>query len=404
MTTIEERTTSLADIDLYNPDNFVDGVPYHQFKVLRAEAPVYRHPEPYGPGFWALTKYDDVVKVSLDSATFSSEQMGTNIPDPPQDSLAFLRMIMLNMDPPKHTKYRRLVSKGFTPKIVLAMEPHVRKIANEIIDRVAERGECDFVNDIAAELPLQVILELMGIPVEDRHMMFEWSNRMIGFDDPEFQSSPADGQAAATQMFMYANQLAVDRKQRPRDDVISTLMRAEVDGEALTEPEFNAFFVLLSVAGNETTRNLISGGMLALVEHPDQRKMLRWVTPVIYFRRTVTRDTEIHGQSIAEGEKVVMYYGSANRDEEIFSEGDNFDVSRDPNPHVTFGPGGSHFCLGASLARLEIRVTFEELLRRLPDIELRGPVRRLRSNFIAGIKQMPVRFTRQATANTKGQI
>lgn len=242
---------------------------------------------------------------------------------------------------------------------------------------------------------------------------------MIGFDDPEFQSSPADGQAAATQMFMYANQLAVDRKQRPRDDLISTLMRAEVDGEALTEPEFNAFFVLLSVAGNETTRNLISGGMLALLEHPDQRdrlladsslipaaveEMLRWVTPVIYFRRTVTKDTEIRGQRIREGEKVVMYYGSANRDEDVFPNGDIFDVSRDPNPHVTFGPGGSHFCLGASLARLEIRVMFEELLRRLPDIEQAGPIRRLRSNFIAGIKQMPVQFGRQATASGKGRI
>jgi cholest-4-en-3-one 26-monooxygenase len=415
MTTVDGRTATLADVDLCNPDNFVDGVPHHFFNVLRREAPVYRHQEPYGRGFWALTKYDDVVTVSLDSATFSSYRGGTNIPDMAEENLTFVRLIMLNMDPPQHTKYRRLVSKGFTPKIVQAMEPHVRKTANEIIDRVAERGECDFVNDIAAELPLQVILELMGIPVEDRHMVFEWSNRMIGFDDPEFQNSPADGQAAATEMFMYANQLAVDRKQRPRDDVISTLMRAEVDGEALTEAEFNAFFVLLSVAGNETTRNLISGGMLALLEHPDQRdrlladrslippaveEMLRWVTPVMYFRRTVMRDTEIRGQKIAEGEKVVMYYGSANRDEEIYPDGDLFDVSRDPNPHVTFGPGGSHFCLGASLARLEIRVMSEELLRRLPDIELAGPVRRLRSNFIAGIKQMPVQFTPES--KTKG--
>ncbi|HEV8573585.1 MAG TPA: cytochrome P450 [Dehalococcoidia bacterium] len=408
MTSTKEHTLTLADVDLFDPGNFVDGVPHHFFKLLRKEAPVYRHPEPGGPGFWALTKYDDIVTVSMDPATFSSEQMGTNIPDPPQDSLTFLRMIMLNMDPPKHTKYRRLVSKGFTPKIVLAMEPHVRKIANEIIDRVATRGECDFVTDIAAELPLQVILELMGVPVEDRHLVFDWSNRMIGFDDPDYQTSPEQGRAAATDMFMYANQLAVDRKHAPRDDVISTLMRAEMHGEALTEGEFNAFFVLLSVAGNETTRNLTSGGMLALLEHPNQRdrllavpsmlplaveEMLRWVTPVIYFRRTVMRDTEIRGQKIREGDKVAMYYGSANRDEDVFPDGDVFDVSRNPNPHVTFGPGGSHFCLGASLARLEIRVMFEEMLRRLPDIELTGPVRRLRSNFIAGIKQMPVRFS-----------
>jgi cholest-4-en-3-one 26-monooxygenase len=398
----------LAGVDLLNPDNFTGGVPYHQFELLRREAPVYRHPEPGGPGFWALTRYADIVTVSMDSATFSSWRGGTNIHDLPEDSLGFIRMIMLNMDPPQHTKYRRLVSKGFTPKIVQAMEPHVRAIANEIIDRVSRRGECDFVTDVAAELPLQVILELMGVPVEDRHLVFEWSNRMIGFDDPEYQTSPEQGRAAATDMFMYANQLAVDRKRSPQADVISTLMKAEMDGEALTETEFDAFFVLLSVAGNETTRNLISGGMLALMEHPKQRdkllagpslmpgavdEMLRWVTPVIHFRRTVTRDTEIHGQKIREGEKAVMYYGSGNRDEDVFPDGDVFDVSRDPNPHITFGPGGAHFCLGASLARLEIRVMFEELLRRLPDIELRGPVSRLRSNFIAGIKHMPVGFT-----------
>jgi cholest-4-en-3-one 26-monooxygenase len=405
-----DATIGLTDIDLLNPDNFVDGVPHHFFELLRREAPVFRHPEQNGPGFWALTKYDDIVTVSMDSETFSSWRGGTNIHDLPEESLGFVRMIMLNMDPPQHTKYRRLVSKGFTPRIVQAMEPHVRAIASEIIDRVAERGECDFVADIAAELPLQVILELMGIPVHDRHMIFDWSNRMIGFDDPEFQTSPEDGRAAATDMFMYANQLAVERKRTPRADVISTLMRAELDGEALTETEFDAFFVLLSVAGNETTRNLISGGMLALIEHPDQRskllanpdllplavdEMLRWVTPVIYFRRTVTRDTELRGERIREGDKVVMYYGSGNRDEDIFRDGHLFDVARDPNPHITFGPGGAHFCLGASLARLEIRVMFEELLRRLPDIDLSGPVRRLRSNFIAGIKQMPVRFTPQ---------
>ena len=403
-----QTATALAEVDLLNPDNFVDGVPHHFFRLLRREAPVYRHAEPDGPGFWALSKYADIVTVSMDSATFSSWRGGTNIHDLPEDALGFIRMIMLNMDPPQHTQYRRLVSKGFTPKIVQAMEPHVRATANEIIDRVAARGECDFVADVAAELPLQVILELMGVPVEDRHRIFDWSNRMIGFDDPEFQTSPEDGRAAATEMFMYANQLASERKRLPQADVISTLMRAELDGEALTETEFDAFFVLLSVAGNETTRNLISGGMLALIEHPVQRdkliadarlipaaidEMLRWVTPVIHFRRTATRDTELRGQKIREGDKVVMYYGSGNRDEDVFPDGDTFDASRNPNPHITFGPGGAHFCLGASLARLEIRVMFEELLRRLPDIESAGPVRRLRSNFIAGIKQMPVRFT-----------
>jgi cholest-4-en-3-one 26-monooxygenase len=408
---------TLADVDLYKPDNYLNGVPHPFLRLLRREAPVFRHPEPDGPGFWALTKYDDVVTVSMDPETFSSWRGGTNIPDPPEESLQFLRLIMLNMDPPQHTKYRRLVSKGFTPKIIRELEPHVRAITTEIIDTVAEKGECDFVTDIAAELPLQVILEMMGVPVEDRRMIFDWSNRMIGFDDPEYATSEETGRQAATEMFMYANRLAMERKQHPRNDVISTLMQAEVDGEELSETEFNAFFVLLSVAGNETTRNLISGGMLALLEHPDQlgrlkadpslmplavEEMLRWVTPVIYFRRTATRDTEIRGQKIREGDKAVMYYGSANRDEDIFPDSETFDVGRDPNPHVAFGPGGTHFCLGANLARLEIRVMFEELLRRLPDLQPAGPVSHLRSNFINGIKRMPVRFTPRKKAG-RGQ-
>ena len=411
MQTTSEREPKLGDIDLLDANVYARrGVPHDYFKVLRLQAPVYRHPEPDGPGFWAITKYDDVVTVSMDPATFSSYRGGTNIPDLPEESLGFIRMIMLNMDPPQHTKYRRLVSKGFTPKIVRAMEEHVRKIATDIIDRVAERGQCDFVTDIAAELPLQVIVELLGVPVEERHLVFQWSNQMIGFDDPEYASTPETAQRAAAEMFRYANQLAVDRKRSPQADVISTLMQAEVDGEALTETEFNAFFVLLSVAGNETTRNLTSGGMLALLEHPEQRdrllaspslmpgaveEMLRWVTPVIYFRRTLTRDAELRGVQLREGDKVAMYYGSANRDEGVFADGDTFDIARDPNPHVAFGPGGSHFCLGANLARIEIRVMFEELMRRLPGIELAGPVQRLRSNFISGIKHMPVRFTAQ---------
>ncbi|HEX5478811.1 MAG TPA: cytochrome P450 [Dehalococcoidia bacterium] len=399
---------TIADIDIYSPATFEHAMPHEMFARLRREAPVYRHGEPDGAGFWALTKYDDIVAVSQDASTFSSAAMGTTINDPPPDGLAMVRMLMLNMDPPRHTAYRKIVATGFTPAIVRTLEPRVREMARRIIDNVAPLGRCDFVTQVAAELPLQVIAELLGVPLEDRHRVFDWSNRLIGFDDPEFSTSVADGQRAAAEMFAYAQQLASERKQHPRDDVISLLMHAEVDGNALTEAEFDAFFILLSVAGNETTRNLISGGMLALIEHPAERRrllddpalvrtgveeMLRWVTPVISFRRTATCETRLRGKRIAAGDKVVMFYPSGNRDEDAFPDAGVFDVSRDPNPHLAFGGGGRHFCLGASLARLEIRVMFEELLRRLPDIELDGAPRRLRSNFINGIKTLPVRYT-----------
>ena len=400
--TVSER------IDIYDADVFAVGMPHEQWAWLRRNAPVYFHEEPEGRGFWAITKYEDIVQCHADNNLFSSYEGGTNIPDMPPDALAMIRTLMLNMDPPQHTKYRRLVSTGFTPKQINALEPHVREITNGIIDNVAARGSCDFVTEVAAELPLEVIAELMGIPRAERHRVFEWSNRLIGFDDPEFQTSAEDGRVAAMEMFMYGHQLAADRKAHPRDDLISVLMQAEVDGERLAEADFDGFFILLAVAGNETTRNLISGGMLALIEHPEQRQrliddpslmplaveeMLRWVTPVMYFRRTATKDTEVRGQRIAAGEKVALYYPSGNRDEDIFENADTFDVGRSPNPHMAFGGGGPHFCLGASLARLEIRVMFEELLRRLPDLQLDGDVRRLRSNFINGIKHMPVRFS-----------
>jgi cholest-4-en-3-one 26-monooxygenase len=401
----------LADVDLCNLDQFEIGVPHHVFRLLRAEAPVFRHPEPSGgPGFWVVTKYRDLITVSKDPATFSSWRGGTNIFDPPLEQLTQTRVIMLNMDPPAHSKYRRLVNQGFTLRLVSRLEPHIREMAQRIVDHVAAKGECDFVTEVAAELPLQVIAEFLGVPLADRHKVFEWSNRLIGFDDPEFRDSAhslEQGRQAAAEMYMYANQLALERRDNPREDLVSVLMRGEVDGERLSEMEFDSFFLLLAVAGNETARNLISGGMLALIEHPEQRarlladmsllptaveEMLRWVSPVMHFRRTATRDTVLRGQKIREGDKVVIFYPSANRDEEIFPNADRFDVGRTPNEHLAFGIG-EHFCLGSNLARLEIRLIFEELLRRLPDIELAGPVRRLRSNFIGGIKRMPVRFT-----------
>lgn len=393
--------------DIFDPDVYVRGVPHEAFRRLRAEAPVYFHPEPGGPGFWAVTKYQDVVTVSRDPGRFSSHRGGTNIQDYPPENLSTIQLLMLNMDPPQHNKFRRLVSTGFTPRMVARLEPRIREAAKIIVDAVASRGECDFVRSIAAELPLVVIAELMGVPQEDRHRLFELSNRLIGFDDPEFQRTMEDAQQAAMEMWMYANQLAESRKDSRGDDLVSVLMSAQVDGEKLTEMEFDSFFLLLAVAGNETTRTLISGGMLALIEHPEQRarlmadpallptaveEMLRWVTPVIHFRRTATRDTELRGVPIKENDKVVMFYASANRDEDVFPDAERFDVGRTPNEHLAFGIG-QHVCLGNSLARLEIRIMFEELFRRMPDIELAGPVRRLRSNFVNGFKSIPIRFT-----------
>ncbi len=398
----------LEDVDLCNLDVWEQRVPHEMFAVLRREAPVFWHREPKGgPGFWAITKHADVVHVSKQPKIFSSWRGGTNIFDLPQPELDQTRLMLVNMDPPQHTKYRRLVSQGFTPRQVARLEAHIRELASQIIDRVAPKGECDFVTEVAAELPLLVIAELMGVPVEDRRLIFDLSNRLIGFDDPEFQTSMEDGKQAAAEMWAYAQELAERRRREPQDDLVSQLLNAEVDGERLTEMEFNFFFLLLAVAGNETTRNLISGGMLALFEHPDQKEkllahpellptaveeMLRWISPVICFRRTATQDTELRGQKIREGDKVVMFYISANRDEEVFERADQFDITRSPNEHLAFGIG-EHYCLGSNLARLEIRIMFEEILRRLPDIELAGQPRRLRSNFISGIKSMPVRFT-----------
>jgi cholest-4-en-3-one 26-monooxygenase len=397
----------LSDVELHDPDVFVRGVPHEALTLLRKEDPVHFHEEPNGRGYWAVTKYEDVVTVGKDPGRFSSHRGGTNIQDYPPDNLSTIQLLMLNMDPPQHNKFRRLVSQGFTPRMVARIEPHIRDMTKAIVDAIATKGECDFVRNVAAELPLQVIAELMGVPQDDRAKLFDWSNRLIGFDDPEFQTSLEDGRQAAMEMWMYANELAAIRKDQGGEDLVSALMAAEVDGASLTEMEFDAFFLLLAVAGNETTRNLISGGMLALIENPEQwarlkadpsliptavEEMLRWVTPVMYFRRTATRDTELHGKKIKEDDKVAVYYSSANRDEDIFPDPFKFDVGRTPNEHLAFGVG-QHFCLGNSLARIEIRAIFEELARRLPDIELAGPVRRLRSNFINGYKSIPVRFT-----------
>ncbi|MBX3026135.1 cytochrome P450 [bacterium] len=398
----------LSDIDLANPDHYQqNGPPYAMFDAVRREAPVFWHPDKETPGFWALTRHADVVYVSKNPQLFSAAKRSVFLFESSEEDLANLQMMLVNRDPPNHTKLRRLVSLGFTPRRIAMLEERVRLRASEIIDRVALRGTCEFVTDLAADLPLQVIAELVGVPMEDRGKVFEWSNKLIGFDDPEYVGDRAEQRQTAMEVYLYANQLAEQRRQQPADDLTSVLIHGEVDGERLSEMEFDLFFLLLLVAGNETTRNAISGGMLALMQHPEQRarlladpgliptateEILRWVSPVNCFRRTAMQDGAIGGQAVREGDKVVMFYPAANRDPAVFREPHAFDVGRTPNEHVAFGIG-THFCIGNALARLEIKVMFEELLRRLPDIDLAGPVERLRSSFINGIKRMPVRFT-----------
>lgn len=392
-----------ASIDFYDNGRFVDAVPFEDFRWLRENEPVYFNPQEDGPGFWNLTKYHDVVAASRDWETFSSAR-GTNIDDPQGG----VELMLVNMDPPKHTGLRMLVRTGFTPKRVSALEPHVREIATQIIDRVAAKGECDLVTDIAADLPLQVIAEMIGVPENERHEIFHWSNQMIGLDDPEYGNSLEVATAAAFEMYEYWDALGKERRSERREDLITALVEAEIGEQALSDLEIDVFLLLLAVAGNETTRNLISHGVHELSKHPQEKErlladsslipsaveeMLRMATPVMHFRRTATKDTEVRGIEIKEGQKVLLWYISGNRDEEVFPDPDLFDAGRTPNEHLGFGGGGPHFCLGANLARLEIRVMFEELFRRLPDLEITGPVPRLRSNFINGLKHMPVRFT-----------
>jgi cholest-4-en-3-one 26-monooxygenase len=401
------------EIDLLDRDRFTQGIPHEWFTWLRANAPVFHHDEPDGDGFWVITRYDDIVTANRDAGSFSSSQdLGGVVmlegPTAPLPGTEMAGNMMLFMDPPSHTRYRKLVNRGFTPRMISALEVHVRDLTVGIVEAARAKGQCDFVVDVAAELPLEVIAELLGVPREDRHKLFDWSNRMVGSEDPEYQVSEEHVTQAQIEMFMYAQDLATQRRAEPRQDIVSTLLAAEIDGDELTDMDFNLFFMLLSVAGNETTRNAIAHGMNAFLEHPDQwdllvaepeahiagavEEILRWASPVLFFRRNATREVVLGGETIRKGDKISLWYVSANRDEAIFDEPFRFDITRDPNPHIAFGGGGPHFCLGAQLARLEIRVLFEELARRTPKLEALGAPERLRSNFIGGIKHLPVRL------------
>jgi cholest-4-en-3-one 26-monooxygenase len=406
-----QTAPEMTPVDLSDSRSFVAEVPHAWLAHLRHHDPVHWQDEPGGPGYWAVTKYNDCVTVNREFDRFSSAARGTMPFELGDDEVAAQSLMMLNMDPPLHTRYRRLVNKGFTPRMVRDLEQSIHRSADSIIDQVSAAGEADFVTDLAAELPLQVIAELLGVPIDDRHKMFNWSNQMVGSEDPEYQQHADLAMNAAMELYAYAAELFATKRIDPHADLMSVLTTVELDGEQLNSMELELFFLLLTVAGNETTRNLMSGAMHAFFLYPEQwerlradrsllpsavEEMLRFVTPVMNFRRTAMLDTELSGTSIHEGDKVVFYHASANRDEEIFQRPDVFDIGRNPNPHIAFGGGGPHFCLGANLARMEIRVMFEHILDRLPDIRQAGDVQRLQSRFINGVKHLPVAFTASA--------
>jgi linalool 8-monooxygenase len=408
MTTQNFADVDLATVDLTDTSYFQDGPPHELFARMRTEASPHWNAltDADEPGFWSFTKFDDIQAISSNSELFSSARGGVFFTAAMSATpIEALREVILGMDPPRHTHQRNVVQAVFTPRMIRQMEADVRATVTSLIDGVIEKGACDFVEEIAVELPLIVIADMLGVVQEDRRQLFEWSNKL--------SHSAATGNAqlgmeALIEMGGYLTALTAERKVNPGDDLLSRMLAAEVDGESLSEAEITFFFAILMFAGNDTTRNTASGGMRALMENPAERQkliddpelipgaveeLLRWVSPVVYFTRTVTADTVVGGHALKEGERVCMWYGAGSRDPEKNDNPETFNVSRGKMPHQAFGGGGAHFCLGNQLARLELRLLLEELIRRMPDMEISGPVTRLVSTFSNELTSMPVTFT-----------
>jgi cholest-4-en-3-one 26-monooxygenase len=397
-------TASSETIDLSDVQLFARGTPHEVFSRLRRENPIYWNEESDGSGFWALTRHADVLQVSRDSQTFSNERHGIMIYDESFETSGRERT-MLEMDAPRHTRLRALVSRGMKPARVLELEAFARRSFAETLETALAKGDCDFVSDVAGQLPVQVICEMMGVPENDRRPLGLLAHRIQGFDDPELGGgSGGENSDAIGEMSNYALELASARRRNPREDIATAILQAEIEGYAMDDAAFAAFFLLLITAGIETTKSAISGGMLALIENPDQwsrltmdptvlpaaiEEMIRWTTPIHHFRRTATRDTQIADQLIRENDRVVVWYSSANRDESVFEEPDRFVLGRAPNDHLAFG-FGSHYCLGANLARLEMRIVFEALIERGVEADRRGEVDYMLSSFTNSLKRMPV--------------
>ena len=397
-------TATAMNIDLYDPQSFAAGHPHEQYQWLRTNAPVYRQSEPDGPGYWALTRYSDVWDIDRNFQSFSSEPTIMIQDSLNQSTSMGGYKMMLMMDPPQHTAYRKLIRNEFTVPASREREPRLNLLARQIVDEVIEKGACDFVSEVAGEMPSYVIAEMMGLPLEDGRELYKLTEII---HTTASRGANESGMAAVYKMFEYGRGVIDEKRKRPRDDLATKLLEAEVDGKRLDDMEFLLFFLLLIDAGGDTTRNLLSAGMLALLDNPEQlawlkadlpnrlasarEELLRWCSPVIYMRRRARRDLEIAGQPVKEGDKVVMYFGSANRDPAKFTEPDTLDLSRSPNEHIAFGTG-PHGCLGQHIARIEIDAILSEVLTRMNGFALAGAPEWLPSNFISGPKTMPIRF------------
>jgi len=397
--------------DFTDPDLYAERVPLAEFAELRRSAPVWWNAQRRGSagfddeGFWVVSRHSDVKEVSRNSDVYSTWENSAIIrlgEGTTREQIDMQRFIMINNDPPQHTALRRIVSRGFTPRAVDGLRDALAERAQQIMHTALTEGTGDFVTDVACELPLQAIAELLGVPQDDRRKIFEWSNQMIAYDDPEYEVEP---ETAAVELLGYSMAMAEERKRCPMDDIVTKLVQADVDGRGLNADEFGFFVLLLAVAGNETTRNAITHGMMALLDNPEQwerykaerpataaDEIVRWATPVVAFQRTAKVDAELGGQQIKAGQRVGIFYSSANFDESVFDEPERFDIGPDPNPHLGFGGSGAHYCLGASLARLEIDLIFNAIAEHMPDISRAGPERRLRSGWLNGIKEFPVSY------------